>query len=1027
MPKLLDEIYSAKVATIHGDLNLQNILIESDERNRAYKQHRLIDFAETEKGPVLLDLQWLETQVITWILAPAMEKSRHSVNVLPDIFKTLHESKDLLPELRATLQTPYRVMQEIRNLAREYLAASNYSDEYYHGLVIALLGTLRFEELGAFERKVAFLSAATVLQWAGAIDTGGLPTLIVPTSNYVLTCYQEGDGELSINPAQDHYSAGAKVTITAYPVEGWEFSEWRGDVSRTNNPLTVTMDTNKVFTAVYVKTKVEQREPDLMWNENRNKEKRRFQPVTIALSAVILALLIILSPTFMPPLIRVSSEFAQNLGGLFSSEPAPPGPGKTAESALAYFRQKGKIVVAASIESGPYSYYDEVTKSFQGLEVEIVRALARQWFGLSPEQDPETAGVLEFVKTSVTGRPGMVLKDEIDFVIGAVAYTPERCEPDKSDHKICTRYPHAYDTMALLVQKDSPIEEYCDPKFNSGGASLVLLSNTTGKERLPIFKANCKFENDIQFIEVPSRPVALEMVESSETRAYKTNRWLISFLIKDNLDAFQIIESPFDSELEKTIMWLRDDKEGTQFLIDETMKKLDSEVKKFCKEAFHETDTECGLPKPLVTACNPSLPPIKIGIAINRSNRYAVFGQDQVLGYNLAVNYFNQQQNGVNGRCIVLIEADLASRTALKDAEWLISQFESLTEKGVVAIIGPGLSQQVESMGDFWQSFNIPVIGPSTTKSKLVCDKDFFARVSAPGLWYVTEAIEEAYQSLPTVNTAKVLIAFADDDAFTNAESAIFRNYVTNKVDRKSYDFLEDYPYQINDPQIDDKLAEIADKIKAASPDIVIISGLTRDGGSLIKNLRAGGYTGPIVGGNGLNTPYIFDACDGDCRDFENFFVPQAYSPTQEELLIQQAFLTAYTTAGFDVLQQQKPRFDPNPGQFAAQMFAAVQVLVQSLQDIDEQTPIQAENLAQEGLLVELRKRLKQQLLESNTLFETPLGSIQLTSEGEVVQTQFYVAQGVKNAEGNGYHFETISLLVVEDAEERAQNACTAE
>ena len=133
------------------------------------------------------------------------------------------------------------------------------------------------------------------------------------------------------------------------------------------------------------------------------------------------------------------------------------------------------------------------------------------------------------------------------------------------------------------------------------------------------------------------------------------------------------------------------------------------------------------------------------------------------------------------------------------------------------------------------------------------------------------------------------------------------------------------------------------------------------------------------------------------------------------------------TIIGFDVLQQQKPRFDPNPGQFAAQMFAAVQVLVQSLQDIDEQTPIQAENLAQEGLLVELRKRLKQQLLESNTLFETPLGSIQLTSEGEVVQTQFYVAQGVKNAEGNGYHFETISLLVVEDAEERAQNACTAE
>jgi branched-chain amino acid transport system substrate-binding protein len=202
---------------------------------------------------------------------------------------------------------------------------------------------------------------------------------------------------------------------------------------------------------------------------------------------------------------------------------------------------------------------------------------------------------------------------------------------------------------------------------------------------------------------------------------------------------------------------------------------------------------------------------------------------------------------------------------------------------------------------------------------------------------------------------------------------------------------------------------------------------LTRDGAVLIKELRAAGYTGPIVGGNGLNTPYIFNTCTGDCRDFENFFVPQAYSPLQRELPIQQAFLTAYTTADFGVLQQQKPRFDPNPGQFAAQMFTAVQVLIQSLEGIDEQTPIHDENLVQEGALVELRQRLNQQLLKGNALFETPLGPIRLTSEGEIVQTQFYVTQSVKTADDNGYHFETVSPLFVEDAETQADNACVTE
>ncbi|MFN8486332.1 MAG: ABC transporter substrate-binding protein [Caldilineaceae bacterium] len=180
LQKLLDKNYDARVATIHGDLNLRNILVDLDENNERYKQHWLIDFALTGEGPVLLDLQWLEVQVITWLLAPAIQKARQSVNVLKEVFEALHSFKELPPQLKAPLQTPYTVLQEIRRLVRDYyLATPNHWDEYYRGLVIALLGSMRHEEaLDLPARQVAFLSAAAIIRWTEVLPSGldRLPT-----------------------------------------------------------------------------------------------------------------------------------------------------------------------------------------------------------------------------------------------------------------------------------------------------------------------------------------------------------------------------------------------------------------------------------------------------------------------------------------------------------------------------------------------------------------------------------------------------------------------------------------------------------------------------------------------------------------------------------------------------------------------------------------------------------------------------------------------------------------------------------
>ena len=67
---------------------------------------------------------------------------------------------------------------------------------------------------------------------------------------YTLTTTVKGEGKVSAK-ANGNYNEGAEVTITAFPNWGYEFLNWEGDFSGTDNPLTVVMDSSINLTAVF--------------------------------------------------------------------------------------------------------------------------------------------------------------------------------------------------------------------------------------------------------------------------------------------------------------------------------------------------------------------------------------------------------------------------------------------------------------------------------------------------------------------------------------------------------------------------------------------------------------------------------------------------------------------------------------------------------------------------------------------------------------------------------------------------------
>jgi uncharacterized repeat protein (TIGR02543 family) len=102
--------------------------------------------------------------------------------------------------------------------------------------------------------------------WAGDLSGDENPTSITMngsksvTANftlslgYILTITIEGQGTVTKNPDQSSYSYGQVITLTAIPAAGWHFSHWGGDLSGSQNPITIIMNGNKSVIANFTAT-----------------------------------------------------------------------------------------------------------------------------------------------------------------------------------------------------------------------------------------------------------------------------------------------------------------------------------------------------------------------------------------------------------------------------------------------------------------------------------------------------------------------------------------------------------------------------------------------------------------------------------------------------------------------------------------------------------------------------------------------------------------------------------------------------
>ncbi|MEY3303737.1 MAG: hypothetical protein RLZZ139_2110 [Cyanobacteriota bacterium] len=361
---------------------------------------------------------------------------------------------------------------------------------------------------------------------------------------------------------------------------------------------------------------------------------------------------------------------------------------------------------------------------------------------------------------------------------------------------------------------------------------------------------------------------------------------------------------------------------------------------------------------------------IPIGIAVAQTSNVSLLGQEQVTGAKIAETYFNKQ-GGINGTPIRLVFQDTAG-----DEQGTINAFNTLiSQDKVVGIVGPTLSQQAFSADPIAERAGVPVIAPSNTAKGIPQIGKYISRVSAPVAVVAPNAIEAALKINPQIK--KVAVFYAQNDAFSKSETGTFQE----TVKQKGLDLATVQTFQTTDT---DFQSQVTNTINI-KPDLIIISGLSADGGNLVKQLRELGYKGLIIGGNGLNTSNILPVCKALC---DGIIIAQAYSPELKNE-INTAFRQIYT-------EQNKKE----PPQFTAQAFTGVQVFVEALRTLDKTTKLNTLALPQ------LRTQLNDTLLAGK--YVTPLGEISFTPEGEIQQKQFFVAQIKMEADGNSGKFTFI-------------------
>ncbi|MEL6405780.1 MAG: ABC transporter substrate-binding protein [Chloroflexota bacterium] len=291
---------------------------------------------------------------------------------------------------------------------------------------------------------------------------------------------------------------------------------------------------------------------------------------------------------------------------------------------------------------------------------------------------------------------------------------------------------------------------------------------------------------------------------------------------------------------------------------------------------------------------------VTIGAIFGLSGDISVYGGVQQQGVDLAVAQINE--GGYLGEGVTL-EVSYQDAVTADDA---INAMTSLVEEeGVVAVLGPTLSTHAFAADPVAQENGVPVMGVSNTASGITDMGDFVFRNSLPESSVIPGTIAQATEILGLENVA---VIYGDDDDFTLSGYDVF----IEALDASGVIITDEQTFARGDVDFNAQLSSLI----ATEPDAIVASALAAEGVQIIVQARELGYTGPIIGGNGLNSPAIIENAG---EDAEGVIVGAAWNSVSDNPLSVQ-FVADFEEA-----------YGSAPDQFATQAYTGAWLMATAI------------------------------------------------------------------------------------------------
>ena len=297
---------------------------------------------------------------------------------------------------------------------------------------------------------------------------------------------------------------------------------------------------------------------------------------------------------------------------------------------------------------------------------------------------------------------------------------------------------------------------------------------------------------------------------------------------------------------------------------------------------------------------------VSIGAIFGLSEAVAVYGVAQKQAVELAVEEINAWGYLSDTTLNVVFEDSAGNKD-----QAVAAMTKLIDEDQVVAVLGPTLSSEAFAADPIAQENSTVVMGVSNTATGITEMGDYVFRNSLPESAVIPGTIAQAAEIL---GLTRVGLLYGNDDNFTVSGYEVFKQALTDN----NIEITREETFAKGDPDFNTQLTGLID----TQPDAIVVSALAAEAVQIIIQARSLGYTGPIIGGNGFNSPAVLRDSGADA---EGLIVGGAWNygnPDPSESSV--AFVEAY-----------EAKFESSPDQFAAQAYTGAWLLATAIRCAD--------------------------------------------------------------------------------------------